>query len=96
MARTPPSDIEGVGRIACILLPQGDLSALYQKNITLYGTFLTRKRRRLEEMRPLFERKQVRAVINAVLPLPDVGKAHARLDSHHERGKIVLQVGSDR
>jgi NADPH2:quinone reductase len=47
-------------------------------------------------MRPLFERKQVRAVIDTVLPLQDVGKAHDRLDSHHGRGKIVLQVGSDR
>ncbi|MCE3242492.1 MAG: putative Zinc-binding alcohol dehydrogenase, partial [Deltaproteobacteria bacterium] len=60
-----------------------------------HGTFLTRERRRLEEMRPLFERKQVRAVIDTVLPLQDVGKAHDRLDSHHGRGKIVLQVGSD-
>jgi NADPH2:quinone reductase len=102
-------DIEGVdivarcfpavrpfGRIACILPPRGDLSALYQKNITLHGTFLTRERRRLEEMRPLFERNQVRPVIDTVLPLQDVGKAHDRLDSHHGRGKIVLQVATDR
>jgi NADPH2:quinone reductase len=49
----------------------------------------------LEEMRPLFERKQVRAVIETVLPLQEVGKAHDRLDSHHGRGKIVFQIGSD-
>jgi NADPH:quinone reductase len=102
-------DIEGVdivsrclpairpfGRIACILAPQGDLSALYQKNITLHGTFLTRERRRLDDMRPLFERKQAHPVIDTVLPLQEVSRAHDRLDSHHGRGKIVLQVGSDR
>ena len=37
------------GRIACILAPQGDLSAIYQKNITLHGTFLIRERRRLDD-----------------------------------------------
>ena len=95
VARCLPA-VRPFGRIACVLPPQGDLSPLYQKNITLHGTFLTRERPRLEEMRPLFERKQVRAVIDTVLPLQDVGKAHDRLDSHHRRGKIVLQVGSDR
>src|SRR5687768_17151023 len=63
------------GRVACVLPPQGDLSPLYQKKITLHGTFLTRERQRLEEMWPLFERKQVRAVIDTVLPLQEVGKA---------------------
>jgi NADPH2:quinone reductase len=102
-------DIEGVdivsrclpavrpfGRIACILAPLGDLSPLYQKNITLHGTFLIRERRRLQEMRPLFERNQAHPVIDMVLPLQEVGKAHDRLESRHGRGKIVLQVGSDR
>jgi NADPH2:quinone reductase len=94
VARCLPA-VRPFGRVACVLPPQGDLSPLYQKNITLHGTFLTRERRRLEEMRPLFERKQVRAVIDTVLPLQEVGKAHDRLDSHHGRGKIVLQIGSD-
>jgi len=34
-------------------VPPGDLSAIYQKNITLHGTFLIRERRRLDEMRPI-------------------------------------------
>ena len=37
------------GRVACILPPQGDLGLLYQKNIALYGVFLTRERERLNE-----------------------------------------------
>jgi NADPH2:quinone reductase len=88
--------IRTFGRVACILPPQGELSLLYQKNITLHGIFLTRERQRLEEMRPLFETKQVRPVIDTVLPLEEVGKAHDRLDSHHGRGKIVLRIGADR
>jgi NADPH:quinone reductase len=80
------------GRVACILPPQGDLSPLYTRNITLHGVFLTRERKRLEEMIPLFERRQVRPVIDCVLPLDRAREAHERLDSGHGRGKIVLQV----
>ncbi len=80
------------GRIACILPPQGDLALLYTKNITLYGTFLTRERKRLKEMAPLFERGQARVVIDEVLPLAEVRKAHERLQSRHGRGKVVLQI----
>jgi NADPH:quinone reductase len=81
------------GRIATILPPDGDLSALYTRNQTLFGTFLTREGVRLREMTPLFEREQVKVVVDAVLPLEEVGKAHERLDSGHGRGKIILQVG---
>lgn len=79
------------GRIATIL-PQGNLSGLYTKNQTLYGVFLTRERKRLLEMRPLFERGLARPLIAEVLPfsLENLRKAHARMDSGHGRGKIVL------
>lgn len=82
------------GRVACILAPQGDLSALYPKNITLHGVFLTRERARLEEMLPLFERGLVRPIVDAVMPLADVSRAHERLDTGHGRGKIVLRVAA--
>ena len=80
------------GRIATILPPQGNLSGLYTKNQTLYGVFLTRERKRLLEMRPLFERGLARPLIAEVLPfsLEKLRKAHARMDSGHGRGKIVL------
>jgi NADPH2:quinone reductase len=80
------------GRIATILPPDGDLSALYTKNQILFGTFLTREGARLREMTPLFERGQAKVVIDTVLPLEEVSKAHERLDSGHGRGKIILQV----
>lgn len=80
------------GRIATILPPQGNLSGLYTKNQTLYGVFLTRERKRLLEMRPLFERGLAKPLIAEVLPfsLENLRKAHARMDSGHGRGKIVL------
>jgi NADPH2:quinone reductase len=94
VARCLPA-IRPFGRVASILPPHGNLMLLYQKNITLHGIFLTRERKRLDEMRPVFERSQARPLIDTVLALEEVGKAHERLDSRHGRGKIVLQVARD-
>jgi NADPH2:quinone reductase len=81
------------GRLATILGAQGDLTPHYQKNQTLYGVFLTRERARLDELGTLIERGQVRPLVDEVLPLEEVGRAHERLDSGHGRGKVVLRVG---
>ncbi|MDY7226452.1 zinc-dependent alcohol dehydrogenase family protein [Hyalangium rubrum] len=81
------------GRIATILGFSGDVSAFYPRNLTLHGVFLTRERRRLEELTPLLERKQVRPLVERVLPLDKVAEAHRQLDSGHGRGKLVLSVG---
>ena len=43
-------------------------------------------------MGTLIERGQVRPLVDEVLPLEEVGKAHERLDSGHGRGKVVLRV----
>lgn len=93
VARSLPS-LRPFGRAACILPPQGNLSLLYTNNLTLHGVFLTRERKRLEEMAPLFERGQVRPIIDQILPLDQVRRAHERLDTKHGRGKIVLRVAS--
>lgn len=93
VARSLPA-LSAFGRVACILPPQGNLSLLYTNNLTLHGVFLTRERTRLEEMSPLFERGQVRPIIDQILPLEQIRKAHERLDTAHGRGKIVLRIAS--
>ena len=80
------------GRLATVLGPQGDFTPLYTNNQALYGVFLMRERERLEELSLLVERGQVRPVVDEVLDLNKVGKAHERLDSGHGRGKVVLRV----
>lgn len=95
VARCLPA-IRPFGRVACILPPQGDLDLLYQKNLTLHGVFLTRERARLEEMKPLFERRLARPRVDQVLPLEQVAEAHRRLDSGHGRGKVVLTISSSK
>jgi NADPH:quinone reductase len=83
------------GRLASIISLQGDLTPAYRLNQTIYGIFLTRERKRLKEMTRLIERGQIRPLVDQVLPLNEVGKAHERLDSGHGRGKIVLRVAEE-
>jgi NADPH2:quinone reductase len=92
VARCLPG-VRAFGRVAYILPPEGDLSLSYQKNITLHGVFLTRERKRLNEMRPLFERGLAKPIVDRVLPLAEVAEAHKRMETEHGRGKIVLAVG---
>ena len=80
------------GRLASIVSLQGDLTPAYQFNQTIYGILLTREWERLDEMARLIERGQMRPLVDEVLPLNEVARAHERLDSGHGRGKVVLRV----
>ncbi|MGZ3496862.1 MAG: zinc-dependent alcohol dehydrogenase family protein [Vulcanimicrobiaceae bacterium] len=78
------------GRLATILSPEGDLTQAYLRNHTIHGIFLTRERRRLEEVSVLLERRQIRPLVVHEWPLEQVSDAHRLIDSGHGRGKIVL------
>jgi len=80
------------GRLASILTPSGELGSFTMKNLTLHGVFLMRERARLDALARLIERKQVVPLVDEVLPLAEVRRAHQRLDAGHGRGKIVLRV----
>jgi NADPH:quinone reductase-like Zn-dependent oxidoreductase len=64
----------------------------YQRNQTPYGIFLTRKRQRLTEMTPIFERALARPCIGSALSLDQIVDVHQRLDTGHNKGKIVIEV----
>ena len=83
------------GRLGTILGPKGDMTALYQRNLTLHGVMMKRNRRQLVQLGELIERGQLRPIIDQVLPLEQVAKAHTRLDSGHGRGKILLSVSEN-
>lgn len=79
------------GRLASILGFQSDFTLAYVKNQTIHGVFLVRERARLEALAAMLERKQIRPVIDRVLPLEKAREAHERLDTGHGRGKILLK-----
>ena len=82
------------GQLATIMGAQGDLTPLYVNNQTLHGVLLMRERQRLDEMSLLVERGQMKPLVEKVMDLAEVGKAHERLDSGHGRGKLILRVAS--
>jgi NADPH:quinone reductase len=83
------------GRLASIISLQGDLTPGYRLNQTFHGVFLLREQARLDEMTRLIERGQMRPLVDEVLPLDQVAKAHQRLESGHGRGKVVLRVAQE-
>ena len=83
------------GRLASIISLQGDLTPGYRLNHTFNGVFLLRERARLDEMTRLIERRQMRPLVDEVLPLDQVAKTHERLESGHGRGKVVLRVAQE-
>lgn len=79
-------------RLATILGVSGDLTPLYQRNQELHGIMLVREGARLRALAALVDQGKLAPIVEAVLPLEQVGEAHRRLDSGHGRGKIVLEV----
>ncbi len=65
---------------------------LYSKNISLHFVFVQSSRYKLDMIRNLIEKKQVRPVIDSVMLLKDVAQAHKKLENGGVRGKIVLEV----
>ncbi|MDN5759022.1 MAG: zinc-binding dehydrogenase [Tomitella sp.] len=80
------------GRVATVLAPDGQLDDLYQRNQTLYGIFLTRERRRLLDMTPLFDRGQVTPLVAQTFDLDRITEVHQRLDSGHNAGKLIVDI----
>lgn len=78
------------GRIASIVRVGASLEKAYFKNISLHFIFVQSGRHKLDVMRSLIEQGQLKPVIDSVMPLSDVAKAHEKLEKGGVRGKIVL------
>ncbi len=86
--------IRSYGRLVSIVdvpTPQSLLAA-WDKNITVNFVFTSQESDKLNSLRRLIERRQLFPIIDCVMPLLDVAKAHQRLEQGGTRGKIVLQV----
>jgi NADPH:quinone reductase-like Zn-dependent oxidoreductase len=49
----------------------------------------------LAEIGKLIDAKKIKVIVSQTFPLADAAKAQAQADTHHTRGKIVLQVGQE-
>ena len=80
------------GRLVTILEPEGEWGSAYQKNLTVEMLFLERDRRPLAALRRLVEQNQLEPVVDSVLPLEDVAKAHEMVEGSGLTGKVVLDI----
>lgn len=68
---------------------QTDLRYVYNRELTVYGSFMAGMGELLEVVR-LFREKRLRTVVDSVFPLERAAEAQARLESSKHFGKIVL------
>jgi NADPH2:quinone reductase len=80
------------GRIAAVVPSSAPIDAAFHKNLTIHFEFSPRNRAKMEALRTLAERGQLKPIIETVLPLSHVAQAHERLEMGCVRGKIVLDT----
>ncbi|MFX1521388.1 MAG: zinc-dependent alcohol dehydrogenase family protein [Promethearchaeota archaeon] len=87
--------VKHFGRIVSIVASEGDFRKALSKNVTVHFFLLQRERYKLDAMRNLIEREKIKPVIDSVMDLKEVAKAHERLEKGKVKGKIVLKVVKD-
>ena len=65
---------------------------LYSKNISFNCVFVQSGRHKLDVIRGLIEKNQIKPVIDSVMLLKDVAQAHKKIEKGGVRGKIVLEI----
>lgn len=91
-----PDALAQLGRVVTIVdiaKPQNLIQA-WGKNASYHFVFTRQHRGKLDELRALIERGQLRPHVGAVYSLADIPLAHARLESPNNgiRGKIAIAV----
>jgi len=82
------------GHLVTVTGAQGDLNAAMRKNAAVHFTHLEDTREKLEALRVLLERGQLRPVVSATYPLERLAEAHERIERGGEGvyGKVVVKV----
>lgn len=71
--------------------PDLDLRQIFFRQVQVLGSTMGRKSD-LHALVPFLERKQLRPVVDRVMPLKDAARAHEALEQRQAFGKIVLSV----
>ena len=84
--------VKPFGRIASIVRVPAQIETAFFKNIDIHPVFVQSSRYKLDVIRDLIERKQLKPVIDSIMPLSNVIKAHEKIEAGGVRDKIVLEV----
>jgi NADPH:quinone reductase-like Zn-dependent oxidoreductase len=84
------------GRLATIVdipKPQSLLEH-WGKSTTIHFVFTRQNRAKLDALRALIERGQIKPLVDSIIPLGEVAKAHERVEQGGVRGKVVLDTNA--
>jgi NADPH:quinone reductase and related Zn-dependent oxidoreductases len=80
------------GRMVSVVNVDGDTFPAHIKDITLHFLFLKRARYKLDALRVLLERGQIKPLIAKVFPFEQVAEAQRQLEQGGTAGKIALKI----
>lgn len=80
------------GRVATILPITSSVEMAFFKNISIHPVFVQSGRYKLDIIRDLLEWGKLKPVIDSVVTLSEIPKAHEKLEAGGVRGKIVVEI----
>lgn len=80
------------GKLATIVNLEGSLQGMQAKNLTLYFGFMERTEAKIEAIKTLVDRGQLRPLIDSTFPLEQIADAHRKLEAGGIKGKVVIRI----
>lgn len=80
------------GKLSTVVSIDGNLAAMQMRNQSLYFGFMERTEAKIQALRTLAERGQVKPVIDSTFPLAQVADAHRKIEAGGMKGKIVIAI----
>jgi NADPH:quinone reductase len=62
------------------------------KNLSLYFGFMERTEAKIQAMKTLVERGQLRPLVDSTFPLDQIADAHRKLEAGGIKGKVVIRI----
>ena len=84
--------VRAYGKLATVVNLEGSLQSMQAKNLTLYFGFMERTEAKIQAMKTLVDRGQLRPLIDSTFPLEQVAEAHRKIEAGGIKGKIVLRI----
>ena len=82
------------GRVATIIRMPAIIEEAFFKNLSIFPIFAQSARYKMDVLRELVERGQIKPQIDSVIKLSDIPKAHEKIEKGGVRGKIVVEIAS--
>ena len=80
------------GKLATVVNIEGSLQGMQAKNLTLYFGFMERTEAKIQAMKTLVDRGQLRPLIDSTFPLEQIAQAHRKLEAGGIKGKVVIRI----